>query len=191
MPGEDKRALRRFSVVGNCSVAGALALLPVSLLLSGCAAVVVGALGGAGALTYRYAATPKKTTADTTTNTAANIATDPFIASDAPTRTGSSSSSNNAPAPAAIGSPIDASDEAAENPGSESQPNTASQGLQSTVANGVEADSNNNLVNPFAAPAIEPAPTISLNNLTLATTFTVQTVQQQVENNHSTTRPLP
>jgi hypothetical protein len=176
-PDQARREIRRPLSKYRCGARRAIALIPFALLLNGCAVAVVGALGGAGALTYQYASTHDNGA------TGHSAATDPPTGSDPP--------------PAAGVNPFDANEvynhgisaraEAAERPGSNVRPNTAENSLASTVAGGVLLSPNYSPVNPFGTYGVRHPGGPTLDSLTSVTTFTVQAQTS----NHNTVLRLP
>ena len=148
----------------RCGARRTIALIPFALLLNGCAVAVVGALGGAGALTYQYASTHNSGA------TGRSVASDPPSGSDPPPAVGV----NPFDASEVYNHGISAKAEAAERPGSNSQPSTAQTTLASTVSGNIQLSPNYSPVNPFALYAIQPPGGPMPSGLTSATTFTVQ-----------------
>ncbi|HUC17126.1 MAG TPA: hypothetical protein VMA37_05510 [Acetobacteraceae bacterium] len=143
-------------------IPGALALLSTSFLLSGCGAVVLGALGGTGVVTYA------STTNDKATQTAA-VDPPPDPPNDPPalpTSTFDSSEIRNSQ----IGTQAEAYERPG--PGANSRPNTAENSLPSTIAANYPYNQIYNPPNPFVANEI-PRP-IPLIGLPADTNFTVQ-----------------
>lgn len=136
------------------------ALLSTVFLLSGCGAVVLGALGGTGVVTYA------STTNDKAVQTAAvDPPSDPPNDPPAlPTSTFDSSEIRN--------SQIGTQAEAYERPGANSQPNTAEGNLPSTIAANYPYNQIYNPPDPFVANEI-PRP-IPLLGLPADTNFTVE-----------------
>lgn len=125
---------------------------------------MVGALGGAGALTYQYASTHNDSA------TGRSVAADPPSGSDPPPAVGI----NPFNASEVYSHGISAKAEAAERPGSNSRPFTAQTMLASTVSGNLQLSPNYSPVNPFALYAVQPPGGPTLSGLTSVTTFTVQ-----------------
>jgi hypothetical protein len=155
-----------------------IGLLPCALPLSGCGIVVLGALGGAGALGYQYA-TANQSVATDATPTADPPApgspmTNPFPAPTAtrlhsPTPTGQVLSMRDI-RPNAVGKET----EAAERPGATDSSGDAAQGLPSTVAGNLLFNQNNGPANPFVNASPQAPVIIATNGLTVVTSFTAQ-----------------
>ena len=139
-----------------------LALVSTSFLLSGCGAVVLGALGGTGVVTYA------STTNDKAAQTAA-VDPPPDPPNDPPALPAGSFDSSEI-----RNSQIGTQTEAYERPGpgANSRPNTAENSLPSTIAGNYPYNQIYNPPNPFAVAAI-PRP-IPLIGLPADTNFTVQ-----------------
>ena len=148
----------------RCGARRAIALIPFALLLNGCAVAVVGALGGAGALTYQYASTHNSGASGR------SVTSDPPSGSDPPPVVGV----NPFEASEVYSRGIGAQAEAAERPGSNSRPVTAQTTLASTVAGNLQLSPNYSPVNPFLLYSIQPPGGPMPSGLTSATTFTVQ-----------------
>ena len=163
-PGGPRRQIGQRLPDWRCGARRAITLIPFALLLNGCAVAVVGALGGAGALTYQYASTHNNSA------TGQSVAADPPAGSDPP--------------PAVAVNPFNSSEvfnhgisaaaEAAERPGSTLRPNTAQDTLATTVAGNVLLSPNYSPVNPFLLYSVPRPGGPRLDSLTSATTFTIQ-----------------
>jgi hypothetical protein len=144
----------------NLFIPRTFALLSTVFLLSGCGAVVLGALGGTGVVTYA------STTNDKATQTAA-VDPPPDPPNDPPALPTSSFDSSEI-----RNSQIGTQAEAYERPGANSQPNTAERNLPSTIAANYPYNQIYNPPNPFLANEI-PRP-IPLLGLPANTNFTVE-----------------
>ena len=163
-PEQPWREVRRPSSKYRCGARRALTLIPFALLLNGCAVAVVGALGGAGALTYQYAS------AHNNSATGQSVAADPPAGSDPPPAVGV----NPFDSSEVYNHGISAQAEAAERPGSNSRPRTAEDTLASTVTGNLLLSPNYSPVNPFSLYSVTRPGGPTLDSLTSVTTFTVQ-----------------
>jgi hypothetical protein len=144
-------------------------LMPAVFFLSGCGLAVVGALGGAGALTYEYASTKKSATAAE----APPVDRPP---ADAPTAKNPFGNAQASKVSFDHGSSVGQGAEAAERPGTSQSGNGAEQGLPGTIAGNLAYNQSeyNSPANPFAASMVQPSLAVALNGLTSVTTFAVQ-----------------
>ena len=163
-PDQARREIRRPLSKYRCGARRAIALIPFALLLNGCAVAVVGALGGAGALTYQYASTHDNGASGR------SVASDPPTGSDPPAAVGV----NPFEASEVSGHGVSAQVEAAERPGSNARPVTAQTTLASSVADNLQISPNYSPVNPFLLYSVPRPGGPTFDGLTSATTFTVQ-----------------